>query len=314
MTRWNNELLESPDFLFHAVSFHLNGGERYPYHEHQFVELVYIEQGAGEHQYIGRSHRIGGGDVFLIQPYIQHAYIVHEDDILSGYNILFQPELLRKEIELLSGVSSFIDFYYVEPFLRQSYDFSAQLRLNVYETLDMKLILDRLMKEYTEKRPGYRVLVKTFLIELFVFLSRCYQSRNKPLSLLSGEQVISNVCRMIEIHYAEPLSLQQISKSCCMSVSSFKTKFKQFTGKTFLEYRNDIRLRVAKDLLVQSNLRVTDISSAVGYEDVSFFNKCFRSMYGVSPTEYRKTNKLSLELQKNGKIDASSPISRQLPD
>lgn len=68
-----------------------------------------------------------------------------------------------------------------------------------------------------------------------------------------------------------------------MSVSTFKAKFKANTGRTFLEYRNDMRIMAAKRLLVQTELKMIDIAQEIGFEDVSLFNRTFRQWTGMSP-------------------------------
>ena len=64
--------------------------------------------------------------------------------------------------------------------------------------------------------------------------------------------------------------------------------FKQETGVTFNEYLNRVRLNKAKELLRRRELRMTDISLAVGYEDQSYFTKVFKRVAGMLPREYRE--------------------------
>lgn len=74
---------------------------------------------------------------------------------------------------------------------------------------------------------------------------------------------------------------------CRMSQTGFSTKFKQYIGKTFTEFRNETRIRVAKQLLEQSDRKIMEVAQDVGYEDLSFFNKMFKHMVGFSPSQYR---------------------------
>jgi hypothetical protein len=72
------------------------------------------------------------GDVFVIEPNVNHAYEVDMNDHLLVCNILFLPSLLNNELKALSRVTSFVDFFFVEPFLRNRLNFSAHLKLNGY--------------------------------------------------------------------------------------------------------------------------------------------------------------------------------------
>lgn len=70
--------------------------------------------------------------------------------------------------------------------------------------------------------------------------------------------------------------------------------FKENTGLSFSDYRNKMRLNEAAYILRNSDLKIIDIALSVGYDNVSYFSKKFRSEYGISPTEYRCIGSISL--------------------
>ncbi|WNR47007.1 AraC family transcriptional regulator [Paenibacillus roseipurpureus] len=262
-------------------------------HHHDFIKLVYITGGQAEHQYMNENCIVQEGEVFLKQPEVEHAYRVPGGGSLEGYNILFLPDLLEKEFQTLSTVASFVDFFYVKPFLRESNVYHVYMHLNSQQRIEMKLLMDRLTKEFTHKLTGYRILIKTSMIDLFVYLSRIYELKaHKPLTQWGSDaEVIKHISHYIDLHHAQPLSLEQVSQLCGMSVSSFKNKFKLYIGKTFLEYRKEVRLTIAKELLVETDDKIVTISQKVGLEDLSFFNKIFKEMEELSPGNYRKMHR-----------------------
>lgn len=294
MTRFNNEqLLESPDFPFHLAIYPFQPGEAVPPHSHEFIEFVYVTGGTGTHTYRGSEYPIGEGDVFVIEPDAEHAYQTGAADPLIVYNILVAPALVSYELQTLSKVASFVDFFYVEPFLRESAQFQSHLKLKPHERLEMRQLLERILEEYREKRLGYRILVKTRLIEMLVFLSRCYSGTlHKPMTAnASEEKTMRRVAEFIERHHASPLTLAQVSQMCGLSPSAFTAKFKQHIGKTFVEYRNDVRIDMAKRLLTTTDMTILSISQEVGFDDLSFFNKLFKQAVGVSPGQFRKSER-----------------------
>jgi AraC family L-rhamnose operon regulatory protein RhaS len=127
------------------------------------------------------------------------------------------------------------------------------------------------------------------LIETFIFLSRCYESYvNKPLAALPTDaEVIAKIGDFIRLHYDKPLTLLQVSQLCGMSQSTFTARFKQHTGRTFIEFRNDIRLQEAKRLLADGADKIIAIAHKVGFDDLSFFNRLFKQQEGVSPGQFR---------------------------
>ncbi|MBP1965679.1 helix-turn-helix transcriptional regulator [Paenibacillus aceris] len=286
----NDRFLESNVFPFYAAPYELSGGRYVAPHSHEFVEFVYIVEGGGIHTYKGIEHKLRTGDAFVIEPGTEHSYSVGESERLLVYNVLFHPALIFHELERLKEDSSFFDFYYVVPFMRQSVKDQPSLWLSPVEQSALKLLLDEIVREFTVKDHGYRSMIRSKLVECFVFLSRCNRKNNDTVRLASTteKQAMEQIARFIERHLEKQLKLAEVSRLCGMSVSTFKAKFKANTGRTFLEYRNEMRIMAAKRLLVQTELKMIDIAQEVGFEDVSLFNRTFRHWTGMSPRQYRK--------------------------
>lgn len=92
----------------------------------------------------------------------------------------------------------------------------------------------------------------------------------------------------IEEHYASDLNMAVVSNYLSMNYSLFSYSFKQYTGSNFVNYLRDIRMKEAKRLLAGTDMRIAEISQAVGYENEKHFMKLFKGCCGVSPSEYRR--------------------------
>jgi AraC-like DNA-binding protein len=93
--------------------------------------------------------------------------------------------------------------------------------------------------------------------------------------------------KFIEEHSGEELSLRRVAKTVKINANYFSEKFKQVTGINFVEYIARTRFEKACDLLRNSNLRISEIAFAVGFQSLSQFNRVFRKLSGKSPMEYR---------------------------
>jgi AraC-like DNA-binding protein len=286
----NEQYWVNTSFPFFTNIVEIQSEEEVPDHTHEFFELAYVAEGSGKHRYNnGEYYPIKPGDVFIIEPDIEHAYRVNMDEKAIIYNVLFLPSLLRDELDTMSAITSFVDFFYVEPLLRNDLRFNTRLSLLAKQQVQMRTLLDGLILEQRNKNLGYQIMVKTDMIQLFVFLSRCYQQMDLPDKVKgTDEQTIHHIQEFIHRHYKQPLTLEQISHISGMSPSVFSVKFKQHTGQTLIEYRNDIRLNFAKEALLYTDHKVLSIALEVGFEDVSFFNKQFKKKLGLSPGEFRK--------------------------
>lgn len=81
-------------------------------------------------------------------------------------------------------------------------------------------------------------------------------------------------------------TVEQLSNDLCMSRMTFYRKIQSLTGQTPTEFVRTIRLRRAAELLREGRLTVSEIGYMTGFSSVSYFSRCFRSMYGVPPTQF----------------------------
>jgi AraC-like DNA-binding protein len=86
----------------------------------------------------------------------------------------------------------------------------------------------------------------------------------------------------------EDMSLNDVAKVVNMSTFHFCKMFKKATGLTFTEYLSLVRIAKAKNLLLNPNLRVSEIAYEVGFQSLTHFNRIFRKIVGESPSQYRE--------------------------
>jgi AraC-like DNA-binding protein/quercetin dioxygenase-like cupin family protein len=292
----NQEYLESATFPFAVEPFILRPGEEVPWHQHEFVECVYVDSGAGSHLAAGGTHAIGAGHVFIIAPQVEHAYVGGSPP-LSGINLLFDTRFFTTELLALSEMTSFLDLFYLEPFIRAEVPNQGLLQLNVKEQLEVKTLLDTMVREFQQRPLGYPLMIRTALLGFFVLLSRihAHSRRSSSLSALDDATMMTVLQTFIRQHAPEPLTLSQMCQLSGMSVSSFSEKFRRYSGCTFVEFRNRARIRLAASLLVETGATVEAIAQEVGFSDVSFFHHQFRRWFRLSPGEYRHRNRTRSE-------------------
>ncbi len=95
-------------------------------------------------------------------------------------------------------------------------------------------------------------------------------------------------CPYIDHHYAAPLTIRQISREVALSPFYFIRLFRRVCGQTPHQYLTQRRIEKAKELLCTSDLCITEICMAVGFESVGSFSALFRKLAGISPTAYRE--------------------------
>lgn len=99
--------------------------------------------------------------------------------------------------------------------------------------------------------------------------------------------VIARAKEYILEHQTEDLSLAQVARAVNTSTFYFCKIFKKSTGINFTDYLSRVRIEKAKNLLLNPNLRISEIAYEVGFQSLTHFNRVFKRILGQSPTEYR---------------------------
>ncbi|MEM7792256.1 MAG: helix-turn-helix domain-containing protein [Verrucomicrobiota bacterium] len=101
-------------------------------------------------------------------------------------------------------------------------------------------------------------------------------------------KVVKNAKRYIQNRFQERISLDEAAQAVNASTRHFCKVFKQATGITFTDYLSRVRVEKAKHLLQNPNLRVSEIAFEVGFESISQFNRSFKRVVGMAPTQFRE--------------------------
>lgn len=110
-----------------------------------------------------------------------------------------------------------------------------------------------------------------------------------------GGQIITRALEHIAAHFTENLTLQSVADTVHLSKSYFSLLFKKQTGRNFIDYVIELRIREAKRLLAQDDSRIYDVAQGAGFKDVKYFSKVFKKGTGLTPVEYRESLKCSAE-------------------
>ena len=100
--------------------------------------------------------------------------------------------------------------------------------------------------------------------------------------------VVTKAKEFIRQHHTEDLSLGQVAQAVHTSLFYFCKLFRKVTGLTFTEFVSRTRVEKAKNLLLNPNLRISEIAYEVGFQSLTHFNRVFKNIVGESPTAFRE--------------------------
>ena len=158
----------------------------------------------------------------------------------------------------------------------------------IIRSADFFSFADEIIKEYTNKNTAYEVYIKSGIYKMLGYLYRSKILRD-PEEMYNTKEVqkILPVLSYINKNYEENITLEETSAMLGFDPSYFCRIFKTATGATFTEYLNFVRICRAEKLLSRTEKSILDISEAVGFSSVSYFNRIFKKFKNCSPRQYR---------------------------
>lgn len=133
---------------------------------------------------------------------------------------------------------------------------------------------------------------KTFKDTFEVFKNqvlRLFEEQHK-IRKKRQNRIINQVIEYIELHYQDmDLNLNRLAEEVFLSSSYLSALFKKGTGQTISDYISNIRISHAKEMLIKTDYKISEISEYVGYINQFYFSSCFKKSVGVSPQEFRNS-------------------------
>jgi len=222
-------------------------------------------------------------------------YIVRESETFyleevktgkAGSFILFAPDEKQHHIYLGSKTA---EFYYIH-FKCDKLPDSISLKSSKVYKLPVNRqacdIFEDIISETLRKQPLYEKFCIYKFLFLLTLLEREILCDNHPER--ENFERIAAVIQNMNKSYNCNNTLEDYAEMCAMSKYHFLRTFQKFTGVTPLEYRNNIRLEHAAELLSEERITVEETGQAVGYSSASYFSSAFKKKYGLSPKQYQK--------------------------
>ncbi len=263
---------------FHDISWTMEPNR------HEFYEMVYMKKGNAIFEIAGYQAVLGPNDIVIIKPNQPHKFIVKSE---SGCEFIvlsfkFQSHLDSEFSEV--SLEDFLNFV-------SSGESGAFIQLKVSQKNDIITLLNRILKEKESKEIGSGFLNYLLIMELFVLISRAlkmeWENSIKDKSLKLKELIHISV-NYINNNFERDISLGDIAKFVFLSSSYFIRAFKEEMGISPINYLLKVRVERAKELLADTDLKISDIALNVGFSNQQRFNEIFKKYAGMTPLHYRK--------------------------
>lgn len=249
-------------------------------HIHDYYEVYYLMAGSRRYFINHTLFNMEPGDVVLVNKGDLHlTTMISSEHYYERYLMTFNDDFVDRVCQNIDR----------ELFMSA---FNAKkVHVPVSKRYAFEGLLHKLRAECDKNDEYADFLSRSHMAELMIFLDRCAGHNVVPFDDISvHEERIQQVCKYIINYYNQPITLADISKMAYMSPTYFSKKFKKVTGFGFNEYLNNVRIKMATNMLVETQYSVTEIARFCGYKDSNYFGDVFKKIMGVSPSKYRKAN------------------------
>ena len=268
---FGSQIVDSPKFY-------------YPAHIHTAIELLYFEK--GEYRISTRKGDMifSAGEAVMFR--INELHCIHSLSESGFYIVVkFSPSFIMELAGNTYGSSHLNAFS-----LRNGEALTIDKK--TCEETGLTALLLNMLNE-TRKTDIFSPLgIKIGISQVALILLRLIDANSSFSSKIHNDvqfdQRIYETIAYIEENYTYDITAKECADRANVSYSYFSRIFKEFTGKTFKQYLNDVRFDQVEKALCSSNASVTDILTSCGFNNAAYFSALYKKRSGVTPSEARK--------------------------
>ena len=258
--------------------------QNFPMHWHDELEIVYAIEGTARYIVDRDEYIINGGDILIIPPNSLHAFEQYNDCSFAGKAILFS----RKMVD--SNPLDICSVKYIAPLFNNEIFLPIHINSEDNHNPVLRGFLDKAVTSHLEKTSGYELRVKIAFLEFiqYFYSNSLYTTLKKGSSAEKTSEQVKSIINYISDNYSEKITLEELAAVVNLSTYYMAHIFKQYTGISPNKYINEHRLAIAGNRLLNENTAVLSIAMECGFNNISYFNRAFKSKYGITPNSYRK--------------------------
>ena len=252
----------------------------FPEHTHDYIEIVYMCSGNTTHIINGREINLAAGELLFLSRHAKHKIMRPEEQDIA-VNFIVMPEFFENALSVIGSEETPL-----KKFISDSLTGSGgpdYLHFKVSEVMPVQNLVENLIWTLLHDVGYKRSIYKATMELLFLHL---LGDADYLVYDTSEDGAVLQVLRYIEDNYRNG-SLSEAAEILHYDLYWLSREIKRKTGRNYTDFVQDKRLSQAVFYLTNTNMKISDIAIAVGYDNTSYFHRLFSARYGVSPKKYR---------------------------
>lgn len=266
-------------------------------HFHPEMELIFVIEGNMTAEIRDKRYHLKKEDLILMNSGVTHSLEASQDTIFC---------CVRYSYEILSEVMENENCIFTCN--------SVNDTERNYE--ELRKICRELMYQYVKQTHSTQCLLKSLLFKLLDCLIENYRldSNMENMSKADNDVRLQQIFQYVSRNFRYSLSLSELAERMFVSTATLSRFFKKQTGIYFADYVKNVRVRYAMQELLYSDSNITKIAVDCGFSNPSVFNKAFRDIYGLSPSDYRRQKKAQAQEKEDRDRKLREELLRELKE
>ncbi|CCU78927.1 Transcriptional regulator, AraC family [Halanaerobium saccharolyticum subsp. saccharolyticum DSM 6643] len=260
---------------------------KYFKHYHNAYEILLQNSGSGEFFIKDNNYNMTSKSIFLIDKFDIHKTLVKKNSANYDRFVLQMKGPFLKN----NCIFEKYDFHLTDIFKKNI----KYIKLKDQDYKKIKYLTEKIIMESTKKKYMFQPIVHAYLLEMVVIIDRIIEIEtkysNKNDKKTNPNLQLAEIIAYINQNYKNKITLQNIAEKLYISKYYLSHFFKDSTGFTVIEFVNNKRIMEAQKLLIKSSENITDIAVNVGFNSLTHFERTFKKINGITPTQYRGIEK-----------------------
>lgn len=257
----------------------------FPSHSHDFIEIMYVCNGSITHVIGDQTVRLKTDDIILLGKDTRHSILsAGQDDI--GINLIISTDLFETLLHSLRQRSQLPITQFERLLQRDGLPFCV---FHASESIAVRNLLESMIASVICEKKANGYILQQSLALLLCYLADTTDAVESPQIEPYETALKQRILNYIQTSYSTA-TLTEAASMLGLSPSYFSRLTSKSFGKSFKELLMDERFSMAQELLRSTDLSIGEIINQIGYENSSYFHKEFKARYGMTPSEYRKSD------------------------
>ena len=258
----------------------------FPSHRHNYVEVLYVCEGSLTNIIDGKQVVVRKGELLFLNQFTRHEILpAGENDIAINFMIL--PEFFDVAYSMAGNNNVLANF--LVNVLRRDEERGEYLYFKVSEVLQIQNLLENMIYSLVTGNGEDNRINQTTMGLIFLYLLDSVQYVEMRVPNQYENMISMSTLNYIEQQY-RTATLTELCENLHLPMHVLSKMIKKTTGFNFKELLQRKRLNKSVELMCETDLSISDIIAAVGYENNSYFHRVFKERFHTTPRAFRMNN------------------------